>query len=248
MEERMTCEESKDMFELYALGLLEDREKDQVEEHLARGCPACHSSLADALAVNSLVMASVEQISPPARLKRRVLAGFGIERSRWGWLGAFAAALMLLVSLWLSVQERHRESELAEARRQVIQLGADRDRLTQAFDLLNQPETKQVNFGLGQPRPPRGNIFIHPRLGVLLIASNLPALPAGRTYEMWVIPTKTSAPRPAGLFQANQQGTAMHILSGTVDSIYAVAVSVEPEAGSQAPSTTPIIVAAVPGA
>jgi hypothetical protein len=245
---RMTCEELKDMFELYALGVLEDEEKSQVEEHLARGCEVCQSNLRDALAVNALVLASAPQTAPRSGLKRRVLAGFGIQPAGWGWLGAFAAALLLIFSLWLSVQERHRESELAEARRQVIQITAERDRLNQVFDFLNQPETKQVNFGVGQPQPPRGNVFIHPRLGVLLIASNLPALPAGRTYEMWVIPTKTSAPRAAGLFQANEQGTAMHILSGAVDSVYAIAVSVEPEAGSQAPSTTPIIVAAVPGA
>lgn len=243
----MTCEELKDVFELYALGVLEDDEKSEIEEHLARGCQACQSNLRDALAVNALVMASVTQTAPPSGLKRRLLAGFGIERSGWGWLGAFAAALMLVVALWLSVQERHRASELAEARRQVIQISAERDRLNQAFNFLNQPETKQVNFGSGQPQPPRGNIFVHPKLGVLLIASNLPSLPAGRTFEMWVIPTKTSAPRPAGLFQANAQGSAMNILSAPMDSLYAVAVSIEPEAGAQVP-TNVIVVAPVPGA
>jgi hypothetical protein len=153
---------------------------------------------------------------------------------------------MLVVTLWLSVQERRRENELADARREAIQVSADRDRLIQAFQILNQPETKRVNFGEGRPQPPRGNIFVHSKLGVLLIASNLPALPAGRTYEMWVIPTATSAPRPAGLFQANAQGSAINLLPGPFDSLYAVAVSVEPEAGSPAPTTTPIVVAPVP--
>lgn len=244
----MTCEELKDVFELYTLGVLEDAEKGEVEEHLARGCDVCQNSLKDALAINALLMASVPQTAPPSGLKRRLLAGFGIERSGWGWLGAFAAALMLVVSLWLSVQERRRESELAEARRQAIEIGGERDRLMQAFSLLNQPETKQVNFGLDKTQPPRGNIFVHSRLGVLLIASNLPMLPPGKTYEMWVIATKTSSPRPAGLFQATPQGSAMNLLSGPIDSLYAVAVSVEPEEGSQAPSTTPLIVASLPGA
>jgi anti-sigma-K factor RskA len=180
--ERMSCEELKDMFELYALGVLEAEEKSEIEQHLARGCETCQSNLRDALALNALLMASVPQAAPPRGLKRRVLAGFGIESDRWGWLGAFAAALLAAIALWLSIQERHRASELADARQQVIQLGAERDRLNQAFDFLNQPETKQVNFGSGQPQPPRGNIFVHPRLGVLLIASNLPALPAGRTF------------------------------------------------------------------
>lgn len=245
--ENMSCGELKDMFELYALGLLEGEEKDQVEQHLARNCETCQANLRDALAVNALVMASVPQTAPPAGLKRRVLAGFGIERGRWGWLGAFAATLMAVVALWLSVEERRREGDLAEARRQVIAITAERDRLNQAFNFLNQPETKQVNFGSGQQQPPRGNVFIHSRLGVLLIASNLPALPSGKTFEMWVIPAKNSPPRPAGLFQATGQGSGMNLLPGAVNSLYAVAVSIEPEAGAQTPSDV-ILVAPVPGA
>ena len=113
---------------------------------------------------------------------------------------------------------------------------AERDRLDQAFTFLNQPETRQVNFGQGQPAPPRGNFFLNPRLGVLLIASNLPALPAGKTYEMWVIP-KGGMPRPAGLFQSGPQGTAMHILAGAVEPNVTLAVTVEPGSGSPAPTS-----------
>jgi hypothetical protein len=240
----MTCDELQDLFELYSLALLEGEESSEVEAHLTRGCETCQKRLKDALAVNAVILASVPQTPPPARLRRRVLAGFGIERAGWGWLGGLAAALMLVVALWLSVQERRREGELADARRDAIQARADRDRLVQAFQILNQPETKRVVFGEGQVQPPRGNIFVHSRLGVLLIASNLPPLPAGRTYEMWVIPTKTSAPRPAGLFQSDAQGSAINILPVSLDSLYAVAVSVEPEAGSPAP--TNIVIAPVP--
>jgi hypothetical protein len=240
----MTCDELQDLFELYYLALLEGEESSEVEAHLTRGCETCQKRLKDALAVNAVILASVPQTPPPARLRRRVLAGFGIERAGWGWLGGLAAALMLVVALWLSVQERRREGELADARRDAIQARADRDRLVQAFQILNQPETKRVVFGEGQVQPPRGNIFVHSRLGVLLIASNLPPLPAGRTYEMWVIPTKTSAPRPAGLFQSDAQGSAINILPVSLDSLYAVAVSVEPEAGSPAP--TNIVIAPVP--
>ena len=73
-------------------------------------------------------------------------------------------------------------------------------------------------------------------MGVLLIASNLPALPAGKTYEMWVIP-KGGMPRPAGLFQSGPQGTAMHILPGAVDPTVTLAVTVEPDSGSASPTS-----------
>jgi anti-sigma-K factor RskA len=82
-------------------------------------------------------------------------------------------------------------------------------------------------LGKASKRRRAGNFFLNPRLGVSLIASNLPALPAGRTYEMWIIP-KRGAPHPAGLFQSGPQGAALHILSGAVDSNVTLAVAVEP--------------------
>jgi anti-sigma-K factor RskA len=245
----MNCEELKDMFELYSLGLLDPEEKEEIDIHLGRGCQNCQKSLKEAVAVNSMLLSFPQQVAPPARLKRRVMASVGAQRASWTWLAALAAACMLVVALWLSVQERTRTAELADARRTLMQVSAERDRLTQALDFLHQPDTQQVNFGRGQPAPPRGNVLVNPRLGVLLIASNLPALAPGRTYQMWVIP-KGVAPRPAGLFQSSSQGTAMHILSGSLDPsmLGAIAVSVEPEAGSTAPTTQPLIVAPIPGA
>jgi len=242
----MSCEDLKDALELYSLGLADEEERREIDAHLARGCDTCRKNLGGALALNAVMLASVPEAAPRSRLKRRILAGFGIQPAGWGWLGALAAACMLVVALWLSVQERRRANELAEARQNLIRVTSERDRLEQAFGFLTQPGTRQVNFGGAQPQPPRGNVFVNDRLGVLLIAGNLPPLVPGRTYEMWVIP-KGGAPRPAGLFQSTAGGSAMHFLSGPVDvaMLGAVAVSVEPEAGSQAPTTTPIIVAAL---
>jgi hypothetical protein len=240
----MSCEELEDLFELYWMGLLESGERDEIDAHLNRGCETCRKNLRGAAAVNALMLGSVPVETPPGRLKHRVLGGFGVTRPGWGWLGALAAACMLIVALWLSVQERRREDELADARRQLLQTVAQRDRLTEAIGFLNQPETRQVNFGQGAVQPPRGNVFVNSRLGVLLIASNLPPLPAGRAYEMWVI-YKGGAPRPAGLFEGAAQGSALHILSGPIDTqaLAVVAVTNEPEAGSPAPTSTPIIAA-----
>ena len=191
----------------------------------------------DALAVNTIVMSMAPDVVPPARLKRRVMASVGVQPMSWSWLAALAAACMLIVALWLSVQERSRSSELAQARRTLIEVSSQRDRLMQALSFLDDPATMPVSFGKGQPIPPHGNVFVHSKLGVLLIAANLPAAQPGKTYEMWVIP-KGGAPRPAGLFQS-QGGTAMHILSGPLDigTLGAVAVTLEPETGSSAPTS-----------
>lgn len=244
----MSCDELKDVYELYALGLADGEEKEEADAHLARGCESCSKSLRDALVLNAMVLSSAPDAAPPARLKRRVMASIGVERRSWSWAAALAAVCMLVVALWLGEQERQRSTELAEARHTLMQVSADRDRMLAALSFLNQPETVQVGFGKGQPAPPRGNVFVNQRSGVLLIASNLPRLGPGQMFEMWVIP-KGGAPRPAGMFQSNDSGAAFHILAGPVDmsTMGMIAVTVEPEAGSAAPTTTPIIAAAVSG-
>jgi anti-sigma-K factor RskA len=233
----MTCEQLRDSYELYSLGLLDDAEKAEVEAHLGRGCQDCNQYLKDALAVNALMLSQAPEVVPPSRLKHRLLATVGIQRTGWTWLAALAAAAMLVVVLWMSFN-------LADARHTLQAAIAERDRLDLAFTFLNQPETRQVNFGTGQPAPPRGHIFVNPQLGILLIASNLPPLAAGKAYEMWTIP-KGGAPRPAGVFQSDAQGSALHILQGPVDSstLDAVAVTIEPESGSSTP-TMPLVFAA----
>jgi hypothetical protein len=242
------CEDFRDDFEMYALGVLDPEQKAEIDAHLRNGCATCEAALKDALAMNAIMMSMAPDVVPPARLKKRVMASVGVQGMSWGWLAAMAAACMLVVALWLSVQERSRASDLAQARHTLIQVSSQRDRLLQALSFLDDPTTLPVSFGKGQPIPPHGNVFVHSKLGVLLIASNLPPAQAGKTYEMWVIP-KGGAPRPAGLFQSESGGTAMHILSGPVDmaTLGAVAVTLEPEAGSPAPTSTPIIVAPVAG-
>ena len=241
----MNCEELKEMFELYSLGLLEGEECKELEAHLERGCSTCRQSLKSALSMNALLIGSVPDVAPPRGLRHRILVTVGVHRTRWAWVGVLAAASLLVITVWLGNEERQRGTDLAEARKNILEVASERDRLEQALRILDQPETIQVTFGKGLPQPPRGNVFVHSKLGVVLIASNLPRLASGRTYEMWLIP-KGGAPRPAGLFQSTEARSALHILSGPVDvsSLGAVAVTVEPATGSSAPTTQPLIVAA----
>src|SRR5260370_579317 len=111
----MNCAELKDLFELHALGVLDPEESAQVEQHLASGCPECREAMQTALALNAMLLAQAPEVSPPARLKRRVLASVGVQRSGWGWTAAIAAAGMLVIALWLSVEVQKKDRELAGA-------------------------------------------------------------------------------------------------------------------------------------
>lgn len=242
----MNCEELRDSFELYALGLLEEGgEKDEIRAHLERGCTECNSNMKDALAVQALLLSQAPEVVPPARLKRRVMGAVGVQPMGWTWFAAACAAAMLMLALWFNVVAGNRGEQLADARQSLTQTEAERARLEAAFRFLEEPETRQVNFGAPQTQPPRGNVYLNPQLGVLLIATNLPPLTPAQTYEMWLLPKGGGAPQPAGLFQSSQSGSAMHTLPQAMNlaDVAGVAVTVEPAAGSQTP-TLPILFAA----
>jgi hypothetical protein len=110
----------------------------------------------------------------------------------------------------------------------------------EALAIMNDPAMKDVAFG--EPaKPARGRVFVSPRRGIVFVGANMPPLPANRAFELWVIPS-TGKPIPAGTFRGQTEGTAMYVHPGVVSSAAAVAVTIEPAAGSPQPTTTPFIV------
>jgi len=238
----MTCEELRGCFELHVMGALSEPERSEAEQHLRRNCPYCTREMSRALETNAMMFASVPEVLPPARLRKRIMASVGAQPSR-GWLTwvpwatslAAAAGVVLLVT---NVQTARQDEQRALAR--AGQMESRVAQMEAAVRMMTEPETTQVTFGKG----PQGRVLVNPKRGVLFLASNLPPAPAGKIYELWIIP-KGGAPKPSGLFQSDANGNAMHMVAGPVDvaATGAFAVSVEPEAGSPAPTTTPIIVA-----
>jgi hypothetical protein len=243
----MSCDELRDHYELFVLGVADPDESEEIRIHLERHCPVCEAGVSEAVRFAALMSAAAEPASPPRRLRRRILAAAGAEPRFYGraaW--AALAAASLLVAVYLGVRQQRVSADARLLREQLSAQSARVTNLTEAFSVLNGPDTTEVSFGQGQPKPPQGKVFVNPGRGVLLIASNLPPAPAGRLYEMWVIP-KGGQPVPAGLFQADAAGMAIHFRPGTIDvrATGAVAVTLENEAGARQPTSTPLIVAAL---
>ncbi len=242
----MTCDELRDHYELYALGIAEDPERTEIRAHLDRQCPTCVPGVRSARQLITLVGATAPDAQPPARLRKRVLAVTGQETaSRWSWTPVWLAlaAAALIAAVVFNSREHEAAAELARLRSESAAQTRELARLNQAMAILNEPDAKQVVFGGAAPQPPRGRVFLDPKRGVLLLASNLPPAPAGRTYEMWVIPKATGKPVPAGLFQSAADGTAVNVQPGPVDVTSTVAVTLEPAGGVDQPTTTPVIAA-----
>ena len=66
----------------------------------------------------------------------------------------------------------------------------------------------------------------------------MPKPPKGRTYELWLFARNQPAPIPAGVFDPDGQGHAMHVWQEriAVESIKQIAITDEPPGGVTAPT------------
>jgi hypothetical protein len=244
----MNCEELSDHYELYAMGVAGEPEKSEIRDHLNRGCEDCMAGMKRARSIASFLGGAAPPAAPSTKLRRRILASVGVEQKSFGWAPflAMATALSLFAAFYFSGREREFARTANNLRDQLGRQNVELTKLSEAFAILNGPDTTTVSFGTGRNAPPKGRVFMNPSQGVLLIASNLPPAPRGKTYEMWVIP-KGGKPVPAGLFQSEIDGSAMHIQRGSVDlsATAAVAVTMEDEAGALEPTMPTLIVAAL---
>jgi anti-sigma-K factor RskA len=234
----MSCEELREHYDLYSLGIAEEPERSEIRAHLDRGCEVCVPGVRRALETALLIGTGAPPAQPSSQLRRRILASVGVERRRLNWIAVWPmAAAIAVLSLLLLFVAQDRTRYVDEALRARPALG-----------ILFAPGTVEASFGRPQAQPPRGTVFVNPSQGVLLIASNLFPTPSGKIYEMWLIP-KGAKPTPAGLFQSYRNGQALHVRPGAVDvaSTAAVAVTVENLAGADQPTTTPLILAPLAG-
>ena len=228
----MICEQLEGEYELHALGLSADTERVEIENHLRQGCARCRAGIQEALLTNAMIMQLAPDVKLPPGLRKRVMSSVRVRSSNWGWRAVWvtAAAALVVSVVWHGAENSQKPKYTAQAR--------------ETLAILNEPETRQIVFGQSAPVPPQGRVLVNAKHGVMLLASNLPQAPAGKTYELWVIP-KGGSPKPSGLFQSDVHGAAMYVSAGPVEMsrLGAVAVTLEPETGSATPTTTPVIVA-----
>ncbi|MFP3466149.1 anti-sigma factor [Leifsonia sp. SIMBA_070] len=72
-----------------------------------------------------------------------------------------------------------------------------------------------------------------------LVATGLPELPGGKTYELWYM--RDGKAIPAGTMEPSGSGSTWRVLTGTMSAGDAVGVTVEPRGGSSKPTTDPIV-------
>jgi len=212
---------------------------------------------------------AVPQVDPPLALRARVLATVAgaptarPEAARSAvWVLATAASLVLAAGLGLyTSQLRGRigalESELGDARARAAaaeQRAIDAQQAVAgtrvALAVLTSPDVARIDLA-GQAVAPRASAraYWSRSRGMVFTASNLPALPPGRVYQLWVL-TAQPAPISAGLLMPDAQGGVNETFNTPSDipQPVALAVTIEVAGGVQSPSGEKYLVGTVVGA
>jgi anti-sigma-K factor RskA len=113
------------------------------------------------------------------------------------------------------------------------------------MELLTSPQAQKVALHQSPvvAPPPEGRVVYAARTGKLLLtATNLQPLPAGKTYELWILQPGGKKPLPAGTFAPDSSGYAAMILADAPAglAVQGFGVTVENAGGSETP-TLPIV-------
>jgi hypothetical protein len=158
-------------------------------------------------------------------------------RAQWPpYLVAAACFAIALISSFFNLsllqQLRSAQSQLADSQQRASGLShtlAD-ERATEA-DLLDA-SAKHYPVHDGEV------VRVHDRL--YLTMHGLPPLPSGKVYQAWTLPKGSKVMSPSRTFVPDSHGVAIVTIGADAAATSAVAVSVEPEGGSKAPTSKPV--------
>jgi anti-sigma-K factor RskA len=237
----------------YALDALEPgAERDRFTRHLSR-CQSCASEVRGFREV-ATALAFATAAEPPAGLRDRVLAAAARTRQQppevaggsharprrtrarvpWvPWLSGVVATASIVVAVLFGFAQAHTQDELNQVRAQ-----------NQALSVVLSAPRVQV---LSQVSTSGGKAIVvlaAERHELAVVTTGLPALPAGKVYQLWLIgkPTITSA----GLLPPAKDGQTPAVLATGVVKGDTLGLTVEPAGGSAQPTTKPILALPLP--
>lgn len=231
----------------YAVDALEPDERMLFEQHLAT-CADCRAEVASLREAASL-LAETSEVPPPPGLRDKLLAEIatvrplppevsGPERTDIG------------TTVPLAPRRRRLRPALAAAAAVAALIGGgvvvatqpwqddsgSQTQLTAAERVLNAPDAQRVTQEF--PGGASATVVRSKSEGrAVIVTSKMPAAPNGKVYELWLQDAAGSMV-PAGLMPPKSDQTVL--LDGDASGARAVGITVEPEGGSDRPTSDPI--------
>lgn len=224
----------------YALGAVDDLEAARMREMLRTSPEA--SAEVRSFTETAALLGSAQAVEPPAAMRAAVLAAVretrqvppvtvpaaaGRRAARSArWLSVAAAGLLVLtlgtgVAAW---QFREDAGAATAANQAMTEVLADPDRQVLDADFAGGHATMIVSGDR-----------------VVVMGTDVAAPPDGKAYQLWMI-DEGADPVPAGMLSGTGEGGYWADTTG-YEAGQALAVTVEPESGSQQPTSDPLFVA-----
>jgi anti-sigma-K factor RskA len=262
----MTCEELKPLYEEYALGVLEGAELAELEAHLERAGDKCVEGVAQARWVVAHLAHSAPDAQPPAGLRGKIMDAVKPEAASsrpvapfekakpsrspaaafpvWAWAAAAALALITgygmhrMNNQYDQLAELRKEMKLALAQNQALQSQIDMERMVSS--VVMSPDSRPLKLMPKDASMPMVHAYLHPHMGVAIMADQMPSMPAARTLQLWFVP-KSGKPMSVAIFHPDAMGQIALVAPVNMPQteIAALAITDEPAGGSPQP-TTPI--------
>lgn len=253
----LQCDDIQPWLAAYALGEIAD--DPAARAHLA-ACPKCQSDLREYRAVAAMLPYAAPEVAPPAELRDRVIAAVTAasgqpsapaqKQPRQAWFprlwppatrSGWAAMAFALVSLVLLAWNLALQSQLARQSNQLVASGRGWQTVVA---LLNDESLRWYTISGDQAN---GHFWATPQ-GELacLVAQQLPALPEGQVYQVWL--THGAEVADGGTFEA-RNGDAWTIIrtQQPIADYSGVFVTIEPDGGSVSPTGKRVLDGAISG-
>lgn len=228
-------DEMLDAVAVYALGALPPHEASEVSAHL-RVCDECRAEYRLLQPAVTAVAYSAEACADPASgvvasplLKARIMKHVRGEVRRQNvsrpWPAYAAAAACLALAMVAGLFDLSLNDRLNKERAQVAEQN-------QTIADFMAPDSQRHPFA-------HGEVLMHgPRLYIAM--HDMPMPPRGMVYQAWTLAKGAKSVAPSKTFMPAATGMTVVRLPDAATTLAAVAVSIEPEGGSQQPTSKPI--------
>ena len=250
----MGHEDFESIAALDAIGAASAGEASALRAHVL-GCLPCRRTRNEFAEAAVLIALALEPVSPPARLRERVIAAKDeAERKFNPWWLAVAATFFLALWGWREIGIRvARENDISQTaeierlRHENSILSQRTDKLSAEMAALSAHDTQTIAL-TGQEVAPSASakVFLEPnRRRALVFFHALPANPSDKSYQLWIIRGDQPKPMSAGVFDVTESGSASISIENLPVSteIKGLAVTLEPKGGVEQPTNTTFYVA-----
>jgi len=162
--------------------------------------------------------------------------------SWWNRLWAPAAVAFAALACFLWASNHRLMNEIQVLRKVAIEQRAQLEHFRAVSQMVLSLDTVAVNLAsASHDFAGGGRVLYNKRRGALVYSGSVPPLPAGKVYELWMVP-QGGNPIPAGLLTVSASGEGSVILPPIPAGIAfkAFAITLEPAGGTPAP-TGPLV-------